>query len=362
MPAASAVTWRGHGGRDPAAVASSRPMTPRSHVRHHVRKAPVRAVLLSLVVACTGGDGAVSVAVDGGSDGVVLLDTHAVEVPGGQTLTVVSGAVAASPAPEADHEDAPVTHAFVGGVGDELPPLFTRTAEGLSPNPGVWGQCRGGPAAAAGAGCPIPPVEGPQAWDGGVYWSTGALLPGESREVPIAPDITAGEYVLVCALHPQLRVNVVVGDGPDAEPPGEPVRVADAVGAAAALAGDLGAGEVLAGAVVDAAYVGRFVPAEIRIAAGETVTWSAQGRAPVDVVFGVEELDLTHTDPSDGVPDGNPEAWDGRGELRSGFLSGDPTAGATAQTWTVTFTRPGRYEYASRFGAGFTGTVVVEEP
>lgn len=319
--------------------------------------------LASVLLACTGGDGiALSVGVDGGSEGVVLLAAHDLSVAAGDTITVVSGAVGASAEADADSEDAHVTHAFVGGVGDSLPPLFAAAAGGLSPNPGVWGQCRGGVAAAAVADCPVPPIEGPVAWDGGTYWSTGALLPGESREVPLSEQIVAGEHVLVCALHPELRVRVIVGNDAQAEPPGEPARVATALQAAEDLAADLAPRAVLAGAVVEGAYVGRFVPAQIRIASGESVTWSAQGRAPVDVVFGVDDLDLTHTAPSDGVASGNSQAWDGTGQLRSGFLSGDPAAGATAQTWTVTFTQPGRYEYASRFGAGFTGTVVVEEP
>lgn len=344
-------------------MASSPPMASRPDEMLRRFRTAAGVTLAGVLLACTGGDGAaISVGVDGGSEGVILLAAHDVAVAAGDTITVVSGAGGASAAPDADHEDAPVTHAFVGGVGDDLPPLFAAAAGGLSPNPGVWGQCRGGVAAAAVANCPVPPIEGPAAWDGGAYWSTGALLPGESREVPISPDIAAGEHLLVCALHPELRVRVIVGDDAQAEPPGEPARVAHALQAAEDLAADLPAGEVLAGAVVDGAYVGRFVPAEILIAPGESVTWSAQGRAPVDVVFGVDDLDLTHTAAADGVADGNSQAWDGTGEVRSGFLSGDPAAGATAQTWTVTFTQPGRYEYASRFGAGFTGTVVVEEP
>ena len=92
------------------------------------------------------------------------------------------------------------------------------------------------------------------------------------------------------------------------------------------------------------------------------------GRAPVDVVFGAKAdhagenpLSLSHTVPTDGIPAGDADAWDGDGELRSGFLSADRTAGAAAQEWTVTFTLPGTYMYVSRFGDAMIGTVIVEE-
>ena len=310
------------------------------------------AVLAGLMPACSQEPASTAVSVDGGGQGVVLLGDHVVAGEGGGTVTIEH---AGDPAPPDD--EAPVTHAFIGGAGSQLPGLFTRAAGGRIPNPAVWGHCAGGSVTDAADGCPVPPLEAPKRWDGAAYWSTGALLPGESRDVPLADDLPDGDLPLVCAFHPELRVLVRV-DGEVATPP-PPLPVNQAVKAAAATQGR--PGTVTAGVTLDGAFVGRFFPPQITIGRGDAVTWVARGRAPVDVVFNGGDLDLTHTGPGDAQPAGDPTAWAGRGELRSGFLSGDPGAGATAARWRVRFTRPGRYEYASRFGSLWRGVVVVED-
>ena len=313
-----------------------------------LRYLAVALVVAVALAACTP-EAPAAVAVDGGSRGVALLGDVLVDNEPGTTLTLTHAG-----APAGDHE-APTTHIFVGGAAaDALPPLFVGGQGGLAPNPGVWGPCTGGDASAARGACPVPPVEGPTAWDGRSYWSTGAMLPGESREIPLAEDL-AKDAALVCALHPELRV--VVGSTEQPSPTEAPSARVEAALQVQTEVDD--AAMVSAGLNVEDAYVAAFVPATIRIAAGETVTWRAGGRAPVDVVFNEQELDLTHTDPRDGLPGGDARAWNGRGTLRSGYLSTDPTTGAAATQWTVRFTRPGRYRYASRFGPEFEGTVVV---
>lgn len=121
--------------------------------------------------------------------------------------------------------------------------------------------------------------------------------------------------------------------------------------------------EVLAGVPADEADVARFAPETVTVSVGGTVTWRAGARSPVDVVFGVDprDLSLAHTEPTDANASGDADGWDGRGVVQSGFLSKDPTAGARAQSWSVTFTRPGTYEYRSRFGRSLRGTVVVTD-
>ena len=290
--------------------------------------------------------------VDGGGDGVVMLGDVVVPAEAGGTVEIEHGG---APAPPDD--EAPVTHAFVGGAGDQLPPLFSAAGGGRIPNPAVWGPCTGGSVAEADGQCPAPATTDPR-WDGSSYWSTGAMLPGEKREITLAENFPPGESVLVCAIHPQLRV-LIRTDG-QADGAGTPGPDVDAA-IAAAEAQQRPPATVSAGALVDGAYVGRFLPAEIRIRAGESVTWVPGGRAPVDVVFNGEELDLLHAEPPDANPTGDPRGWTGEGELGSGFLSGDPEAGAAAVRWRVTFSRPGRYEYASRFGSAWRGAVIVEE-
>jgi plastocyanin len=204
----------------------------------------------------------------------------------------------------------------------------------------------------------MPLASGSHGWDGRSYWATGAIAPSQVREIPLAEDITKGDHVLTCALHPGLRVVLRVG-GDAAERKTRRVAVQNA--RAAIKAEESGSDvTVTAGFPVADAYVGAFSPRTVRIPVGGSVTWRAGARTPVDVVFGsAGALSLAHTVPPDGYPVGTAHAWDGRGTLRSGFLSADATAGAASKEWTVTFTQPGTYPYASRFGRSMTGTVVV---
>ena len=325
------------------------------HQRSRVAAVVSVAVLAVLVPACGNGDRTVDV--DGGAAGIGVLGDIVVAAHPGQIVTLRhAGEVAAG-------AEAPITHAFVG-PGDPLPPIFAQQAGGLIPTPAVWGPCRGGDPAAVVGPCPVLSAEGPEAWDGQAYWSTGAMVPSETREIPLAGDIATGDLILRCALHPSLRVVLRVG-GEDGPAP-DPQVVADEARAAVE---DEGAGDdvtVTAGVKADDAYVAAFSPMTVRIPVGGTVTWRAGTRTPVDVVFGAagedegdNPLSLSHTTPVDGRPLDADGPWDGRGELRSGFLSADATAGAAAAEWSVTFARPGTYPYASRFGDGMIGTVVV---
>jgi len=318
------------------------------------------AVVIAALAGCSSGAPAeVTAVIDGGSATVALLGETVVAAAPGSTVTVTHAGDTVSGV------EAPVTHALVAAAADSLPPLFDRGAGGLVPNPAVWGSCQGGDVAAARGGCPLQAGEGPEAWDGQTYWSLGAMLPGEQRHLQLAGDIPTGDHVLVCALHPRLRVVVRVGDAAGATTV-QPAA-GDAVGRAeqAARQGEPPPDTVTAGIAVEdpAAFVAALHPATIRVRAGEAVTWRAGARAPVDVVFGARpgELSLSHTAPADGLPEGEATGWDGRGVLRSGFLSADPGAGASAAAWTVTFTVPGTYRYTSRFGEQMSGTVVVQE-
>ena len=321
------------------------------------------SVVAVVLAACSGGSAAqdVAVAIDGGSAQVALLGDVVVAADAGGTVTVRH---ATEPVP--GHE-APMTHALVTPAEAGPPPVFTQGAGGIVPNPAVWGPCRGGDLAAAAGQCPAPADEGADGWDGRSYWALGAMLPGEERELPLSSELPDGDHILVCALHPALRLIVRVGAG-DAQPPPRARTAAAEVDAAvnAATRGPIGGpGVVRAGVPLDdpAAYVAAFSPGRVLLTVGDSLTWQAGARAPVDVVFGAdhEELSLSHTTPADGLPDGDATGWDGRGPLRSGFLSADATAGAAAAEWTVTFTRPGTYRYASRFADDMTGTVVVQD-
>lgn len=277
-----------------------------------------------LAAACTSTERQLDV--DGGASDVVVLGDVIVGVRPGQRV-ILRHAGKASP------------HAFVGG-GDESRPLFARQAGGLVPNPTVWG------------------ASGDATWNGRSRVSTGAIRPGELKEITLADDIAKGEHVLSCALHSSLRIVLRV-DGNDGPTPPDPDGV---VATARSDVEDEAAGTrvfVIAGLSRNTAYVAAFSPRIAQIPVGGSVTWRASVRTPVDVVFGAQPS-LETTVPPDGLPIGNADAWDGTGILRSGFLSAGTDTGAVAQQWTVTFTKPGTYRYASRFGTDMTGTIVVQ--
>ena len=298
----------------------------------------------------------IEVDVDGGTFDVAVLGDVVIPVRPGQTVLLRH---AGELGPDGE---SPITHAFVG-PRDEPPPLFAPQAGGLTPTPVVWGPCHAGDPDEIVAVCPAPSEEADR-WDGESYWSTGAMVPSETRAIPLADDISQGDHVLTCAFHPDLRLVLRVGGEGSPLPNGE--RAVDAARAAVEDEAEGSNVVVTAGLEVDGAYVAAFSPRVVRVPVGGSVTWRAGARTPVDVVFGAaadhedeRSPSLAHTVPTDGVPAGRADAWDGKGELRSGFLSADPAAGATAREWSVTFTGPGTYTYVSRFGSAMIGTVVV---
>ncbi len=299
----------------------------------------------------------IEVDVDGGASDVAVLGDIVIAVRPGQTVILRHAGDTISGA------ESPITHAFAGPSAP--PPVFTPTGGGLVPTPAVWGPCQGGAAEEIVGACPIPAAEGPKSWDGLAYWSTGAMVPSETREITLADEIAEGEHILTCALHPDLRVVLSV-DGENSPEP-DTDAVVDAARAAVEDEAEGSDVTVTAGLSVEGAYVVAFSPQTVSIPIGGSVTWRAGASTPVDVVFGAvsgaddaNPLSLAHTVPTDGVPTGDAGAWDGKSDLRSGFLSADLATGASAQEWTVTFTRPGTYTYASRFGDAMIGTVVVE--
>jgi plastocyanin len=312
------------------------------------------AVALVAATSCFGGETsnagpALRVAsVDGGLPTVAFLESIEVGARPGDTLRIEhSGAPADS--------GAGTTHAFVSVGKSKLPPLFVEAPGGAIPNAAVWGPCTGGDASEAVGRCPVPAVEAASRWDGEGYWSTGAMLPGEERDVPLSRAIDLGTYSFVCVLHPQLRIDVEITDeaveeaateGPSHPPPPSPAG---------------GRNEVLAGYETQAppTAVNAFVPGTIRIATGEGVTWTAPGRDPRDVVFGVDHVDLSHSTPADARPNASQDAWDGSEPVWSGFMSTDPSAPGGTR-FRLTFTRPGRYPYVCRFHPDMSGVVIVK--
>lgn len=329
------------------------------------------AAVLMTTTACTptrdeGSDASASalreVVFDRGTADVVDLRPVTVQAAPGDVIVVRSG----NPGRGADDES-PVHHLLTSAPQGTPPPLFVPVGAGLAPNPAVWGLCRGGKAADATNGCPIPPIEGPASYDGHSYFSLGALLPGEQRELPLSEDLAPGTYRFTCAVHPQLHVEVEVVENPS---PASHLPVLDA------LQAPTQAGGLVSGHMNDApaaetvvllapqtenppAEVLHAVPAEVHLPVGGTVVFRNPNRAPHTVELGIDEPPhLTHTTPADTVPvvpDGG--QWNGEGQVRSGILSADPGVGRTELR--LSFTRPGLYVAYDRFAPSLTTRIRV---
>ncbi len=299
-----------------------------------------------------------AVVVDRGAPDVVDLRPVTVQAAPGDVVVLRS----ANPG-NGEDDESPVHHLFTSATPDTLPPLFTRTGAGHVPNGGVWGLCRGGQASGAANGCPVPPVDGPQAYDGRSYFSLGALLPGEERELPLDEDLALGTYRFTCALHPELHVDVEVVEDPQ---PSTALPTLDAELAVRRatdrqMLGTSGtATVVLAPLLKDpTTEVLAAVPERVQVPVGGTVVWRVPGRSPHTVELGLDAPPhLADTTPADTVPL-VPEtgSWDGRGTVRSGILSADPSV--ARQEFALTFTRPGRYRAYDRFHAGISTLVEV---
>ena len=315
----------------------------------------VLALALVIGVACTPDEPSAdvepdvwTVSVDGGPPGAALLGVFSVEAAPGHTVRIRHGGSAAA-------DGSGSTHSFVGAPAAELPPLFVGGKNGAVPNAGVWGPCSGGRAEDAVGRCPIPATDAPSAWDGSAYWSTGAMTPGALRDIPLTTDIPRGRYSMVCVLHPELEVEVRVTDEPQKLDRFPEVELDLNVTSPPAARGKVRAGMTTR---VPAAAVNSFFPDVVRIGARDTVTWSTRMRDPRDVVFSKERPDLSHSGPGDALPHAPRGTWDGKGEVRSGFMSTDPSAPG-GRSFSLRFDRPGRYGYACRFHPDMSGTVLV---
>lgn len=343
---------------------SSRVRSPRAR-RHRRTVAAAAAGLCTLLAGCAGAPVRPErdpdarperreVVLDRGAGTVVDLRSAAVQARPGDMIVVRS----ANPGRGRDDES-PVHHLFTSAPPSSPPPLFIPAGRGHVPNPGVWGLCRGGDSAGATAGCPVPPAEGPSAYDGRSYFSLGALLPGEARELPLAPDLPSGSYRFTCAVHPGMHVDVEVVDDPAPAPDLQPL----ASGAAITIppARDRSDAVVVLGpkaAGMDAEVL-TASPRTVTLPLGGTVTWRVEGRSPHTVELGIDRAphlaDTTAGDTAPVVPAGR--RWDGNGVVRSGILSTDP--GVDRGEFSLTFTEPGSYTAYDRFHADIVTRVRI---
>jgi plastocyanin len=144
----------------------------------------------------------------------------------------------------------------------------------------------------------------------GAGFDTGIIDPGQQATVSFEE---AGSFPFACQIHP-----VMTGS----------VQVRDAGGAVPGTPAASPAASPAAGATADVTIVGfAFDPAELRVVAGTTVTWTNRDSVP-------------HT------------ATDGDGSFDTGTIDG----GASG---SHTFDAPGTFDYVCAFHPNMTGTVIV---
>lgn len=296
------------------------------------------------------------VAIDGGTDVAIGLHDAAVQAEPGQVVRIhnANQGPAGRAAAESDRPGS-VVHVLVAGPPG---PLFTDTPAGVVPTPSLWAPCIG---TAPTLDAPCTDGPGSRAWDGRARLSTGAIPAGGTVDVRLADDVPSGERRLVCVLHPQLSLTVLVTDRATADPaaarPPDPVPVDGAVDRSVPPA------TVLVGPDDGAVAAGLLVPSQLQVRVGEPVRWLASGPAPHQVTLSGASAGALPPGPTPGLPAGTPHGsgvttWDGVGEVGSGWLSTDPSAPGGA-AWTIAVTTPGTYRMRCLIHPSMEGRLVV---
>jgi plastocyanin len=268
-------------------------------------------------------------------------------------------------------------HTVTFGVKDDrtdAPGDVTRTGQ---LNPVTFGPCAGDvrPDLEACPGGP-PPTGALPPYRGKGYWNSGALLfsaaPPEagpkSVTLHVAAGTAPGTYPYVCLLHRFMAgtLEVVAGDADRATPAtvtstGD-AELARAKAAAAALTEPKPAAAP-AGVTVTASWgdqaisVDRFAPSTVTIKAGQSVTWkSASSWMPHTVSF---QSPFKTPDESNALlPAGTKSGSRYTGGVAHSGIFGPPP-GYPAETFSLTFTKPGTYPYTCLLHPGMAGTVQV---
>ena len=266
-------------------------------------------------------------------------------------------------------------HTVTFGVKDDRsdqPPTVLKTRQA---NPAVFGPCYTTEPARPDVTCP-PPTAGAPEYAGKGYWNSGVILPTalpaeagpKTTTVKLAADIAPGQYAVVCALHPNMRstVSVVAGDAERQNPAdvaaaadkelGELKAKAPGIAAPAPPTVTNGVG-VVAGWSDKITAVNRFQPETVTVKTGQKVTWkTGSDWMPHTVSF--QPPFKSPAEPNALKPSGviSGSKYSG-GESHSGIF-GPPPDGQT-DTFSLTFTKAGKYAYLCLLHPGMAGTVEV---
>jgi plastocyanin len=211
-----------------------------------------------------------------------------------------------------------------------------------------------------------------KAYDGEGFWNSGFLLPKPAPKnagpktvsMKLASDIPAGDYTYVCILHPFMNGQItVIEEGEDRDKPVDARKEAQQQFKSAKSAAreieepeverDGDSVTVAAGWGDKTISFNRFAPATLEVDSGTTVSWENQSPyEPHTVTFEADD----DTDPfaPGGVKSGS--SYSG-GFAHSGLFGGEGTP--FEGEFSLTFTKPGEYEYVCLIHTEQQGTVKV---
>jgi len=246
-----------------------------------------------------------------------------------------------------------------------------------SENPAVFGPCFLTTAVKPAMTSPCPkPAAGTPEFDGKGFWNSGVLLPtaippeagAKTVAVKLAAAITPGPYTVYCLLHPFMESTLqVVGSDAERQTPAQVAAVADSeLGKAKTVAAGLAPpaqAPVADGATVVASWgdkltgINRFSPETVAIKAGQKVTWVGKSTwLPHTVSF--QPPFAGPSEPGAMLPAGAKSGSKFAGGVAHSGIFG-PTPPFPTPSFSLTFTKAGKYSYACLLHPGMAGTVEV---
>jgi plastocyanin len=217
---------------------------------------------------------------------------------------------------------------------------------------------------------------GPPEFNGKGFWNSGVIMPTslppaagpKTTTVKLAADIPRGPYPVTCVLHPNMSGQLLVV-GSEAERKSPDAVTAEAEKELEATKAQLTSipiptvGSSAEGPTVASGWsnkivaVNRFYPETVAIKAGQTVTWRTRSDwMPHTVSF--QPPFQSPAEPNALLPSGVKSGGQyAGGESHSGIF-GPPPDGET-DTFTLTFTKAGKYPYLCLLHPGMAGTVEV---